>query len=234
MIKIIIFLLLPVGFAFGEGAREGVSFKEGTGISMSEETKQHIGLEIADVEERSVPADVRVTAQIYREAREVSQNQGEPSGFTYASAWIESSLVNLLSSNTALKVDGHPEATGIVLRVDRTAAISGGRVELLLQLRDDIHPWKIGEFVHVTPINGPDEEVTIAPRSAILDTAYGPFAYVVNGTSFMRTPVEVGARHEDSTEIRDGLYVGDQVVVRPVETLYLIELRATKGGGHSH
>jgi len=234
MIKIIIFLLLPVAFAFGEETREGVSFKEGTGISMGEETKQHIGLEIADVEERSVPADARVTAQIYREAREVSQNQGEPSGFAYASAWVDASMESLLSSNTVLLVNGHPEASGVVLRVDRTAAISGGRVELLLQLRDDIHPWKIGEFVHVTPTHGSNDVVTIAPRSAILDTAYGPFAYVVNGTSFIRTPVEVGARHEDTVEIRDGLYGGDQVVVRPVETLYLIELRATKGGGHSH
>jgi len=234
MIHIFIFLLLSVGLAFGEGTREGVSFNEGTGISMGEETKQHIGLEIADVEERAVTADIRVTAQIYREARETSQNQGEPSGFAYASAWVESSIESLLPSNTVLKIDGHPEATGVVLRVDRTAAHSGGRAELLIQLRDDIHPWKIGEFVHVTPVNGSDEMVTIAPRSAILNTAYGPFAYVVNGKSFMRTPVEVGARHENSVEIKDGLYSGDQVVVRPVETLYLIELRATKGGGHSH
>jgi hypothetical protein len=30
------------------------------------------------------------------------------------------------------------------------------------------------------------------------------------------------------------LLEGDTVVTRPVQTLYLIELRATKGGGHSH
>ena len=35
-------------------------------------------------------------------------------------------------------------------------------------------------------------------------------------------------------EITDGLLAGDQVVTKPVETLWLIELRATKGGGHSH
>ena len=30
------------------------------------------------------------------------------------------------------------------------------------------------------------------------------------------------------------LLAGDQIVVKPVQTLWLIELRATKGGGHSH
>jgi len=35
-------------------------------------------------------------------------------------------------------------------------------------------------------------------------------------------------------EIVDGLLAGDAVVTKPVQTLWLIELRATKGGGHSH
>jgi multidrug efflux pump subunit AcrA (membrane-fusion protein) len=60
------------------------------------------------------------------------------------------------------------------------------------------------------------------------------FVYVLNGEAFLRTAVTTGARRGEFTEITDGLYSGDQIVVRPVETLYLIELRATKGGGHSH
>jgi hypothetical protein len=38
----------------------------------------------------------------------------------------------------------------------------------------------------------------------------------------------------DRVEVSGGLYEGDTIAVRPAERLYLIELRATKGGGHSH
>jgi hypothetical protein len=46
--------------------------------------------------------------------------------------------------------------------------------------------------------------------------------------------VRTGAESSEYIEITDGLYAGDIVVSNPVEMLYLIELRATKGGGHSH
>jgi multidrug efflux pump subunit AcrA (membrane-fusion protein) len=44
----------------------------------------------------------------------------------------------------------------------------------------------------------------------------------------------VGSEADGWVEITDGLLAGDQVVTKPVQTLWLIELRATKGGGHSH
>jgi multidrug efflux pump subunit AcrA (membrane-fusion protein) len=46
--------------------------------------------------------------------------------------------------------------------------------------------------------------------------------------------VKTGSEADGKIEITDGLFQGDQVVAKPVETLWLIELRATKGGGHSH
>jgi hypothetical protein len=50
----------------------------------------------------------------------------------------------------------------------------------------------------------------------------------------LRTPVKVGARSAGFSEIADGLYAGDIVVVSSVDQLWLAELRLTKGGGHSH
>ena len=57
---------------------------------------------------------------------------------------------------------------------------------------------------------------------------------VQNGDHLLRTPVTTGVENAEHVEITDGIYVGDVVATHPVETLYLIELRATKGGGHSH
>jgi hypothetical protein len=230
----LLIVLLGGSLAFAEDERTGASFKEGVGIQLGETTRVSIGLELATVEERVLAADVRVTAQVYREAHEASQNQGEAAGYAYASAWVDPALAERLPPHTGLQVEGHPSVTGRVLRVDRTASANGGRAELLLQLPDGEHPWKIGTFVHLSPLDAAGPPVTVIPDSAVLETVYGPFVYVVNGRSLLRTAVRLGARSGHAVEVIDGLYGGDQVAVRPVETLYLIELRATKGGGHSH
>ena len=79
-----------------------------------------------------------------------------------------------------------------------------------------------------------EEAVAAIPQSALLRTTEGSFVYAVNGDAYFRTAVKTGAEVDGWIEITDGLLAGDQVVTRPVETLWLIELRATKGGGHSH
>lgn len=218
----------------GENTREIVSFKEGSGIRMGPESKESIGLVLAEVEERSASIDIRITAQVYREAREISQNKGEPSGFMYASAWIDPALAEKLPSGTPLSIQGNRSVTGSVVRIDQTMAANGGRTEMLIQIPDAANTWKIGDFVHAAPISTDGSPVTMIPGTALLETAYGPFAFVVNGPYFIRTAIKVGARYGEYIEVTDGLYGGDMVVAQPVEALYLIELRATKGGGHCH
>jgi multidrug efflux pump subunit AcrA (membrane-fusion protein) len=74
----------------------------------------------------------------------------------------------------------------------------------------------------------------VVPKSAVLASAEGNFVYVVNGEAYLRTAVKTGVEAEGLVEVTDGLLAGDVVVTRPVEKLWIIELRATKGGGHSH
>lgn len=232
---VIIFLVLFASMSLcAEEGNNPAAFKEGTGLLLSEETKIFIGLETAEVEERSVPSDMHLIAQVYRESREPSQNQGEPTGFTYASAWISPTAADQLPPGTELAIEDHTEAESTVLRTDLTASASGGRVELLLQVRDEQHNWKIGEFIRFTPKGLMGAPVVVVPAAAVLETAYGPFVYVVNGKAYLRTAVVMGTRHDDTIEVVDGLFEGDEVVSHPVEMLYLTELRATKGGGHSH
>ncbi len=59
------------------------------------------------------------------------------------------------------------------------------------------------------------------PASALLRTVRGDFAFVENDGWFLRTPA-------------DHLYEGDRIVVSGVRTLWLAELQAINGGGHSH
>lgn len=59
------------------------------------------------------------------------------------------------------------------------------------------------------------------PPSAVLRTVRGDFVFVENDGWFLRTPA-------------DHLYEGDRIVVSGVRTLWLAELQAINGGGHSH
>jgi multidrug efflux pump subunit AcrA (membrane-fusion protein) len=58
----------------------------------------------------------------------------------------------------------------------------------------------------------------------------GTFVYVPNGRYFFRTPVKVGRKTEETVEVLDGLYSGDEVVREPVTSLWLAELQALRGG----
>ncbi len=86
----------------------------------------------------------------------------------------------------------------------------------------------------VTFLVGSAADPIVVPQSALLRTSEGTFVYAVNGDAYFRTAVKVGTEADGWVEITDGLLAGDAVVTKPVQTLWLIELRATKGGGHSH
>jgi multidrug efflux pump subunit AcrA (membrane-fusion protein) len=121
---------------------------------------------------------------------------------------------------------------GVVLAVEK--ALTLGESEVIIGLTNATDKLKPGEFL-VAVITLPREEsVTAIPRSALLRTSQGTFVYAVNGDAYFRTAVTAGTEADGLVEITDGLLTGDQVVTKPVETLWLIELRATKGGGHSH
>ncbi len=98
-------------------------------------------------------------------------------------------------------------------------------MEVLLELEDPKRQLALGVSIPVS-VRLAKVETTVIPRAAVLDTFNGKFAYVRNGEFLLRTPVMTGLESEELTEIVDGLYEGDAVASHPVETLYLIELRA--------
>lgn len=197
--------------------RPQVVFKEGRGLTVPAEIRAILGLTLAPVEERNVPRTVRVTAQVF--------DAGPPA---LAGANVDAAAANWLVS---------AEISGArLVRVDRSTTAASGLADLVLAL--DIvskdTPYCTGDFVPLTLTEKTDTAVIAVPRSALLRSASGTFVYVVNGDAFFRTPVETGAESADYLEIVEGLYLGDEVVVQPVEQLWLTELRFTKGGGHCH
>lgn len=223
----------------GQGHEEespsGASFKAGTGVTLTDETRKILGVEVVDVSERKLPNQIRFTVQIFGEKHHHTINQKDHSGCDVHGS-------GLLSTNTASAVKaGQPVQvfkgtnvmlTGVVLAVQKALAL--GESEVVIGVSNATAVVKPGEFVPAR-INLPrDEAVPVIPASAVLRTAEGTFVYAVNGDAFFRTAVKTGAEAEGFVEITDGLLAGDAVVTKPVEKLWLIELRATKGGGHSH
>lgn len=215
---------------------EGAKFAEGKGISLMEETKKAIGLELVEAEARRLTPVVSIEAQIYRAADEASRVNSEQTGLAYATAPLPPDLAEKLKPGDAATLKTHDtEYPATVWRIDTASRDAVNNEEVILAIPDPQNTLHVGDFISgIITQSGSGESVITVPRSAVLETATGKFAYVENGSHLLRTPVATGAESADYIEITDGLYAGDTVASQPVETLYLIELRATKGGGHCH
>lgn len=214
---------------------EGAVFAEGKGILLMDETKKAIGLEMAGAEERELIPRISIEAQIYRAASEPSRPNAEQTGSAYAAAFVSPEGAKLLApGDTATVAIGGAEKPATVWRVDPTSRDAVANEEVILRIPDAENALRVGEFVSGFVRSKSSGSVVAVPRTAVLETATGKFVFVENGEHLIRTPVTTGAESADFVEITDGLYSGDVVASKPAETLYLIELRATKGGGHSH
>lgn len=227
-ILIISFLLLShAGFS---EARPGAAYKEGSGILLSDETQAAIGLKMVDVEDRSIIDEATLTAQVY----ETLQDDADKNSNALASAVVSSAKTKDYQSGQVIRIISPASLTGKIVRIDNTMAASTQRAELIIEIPDPGRQLKIGDFVNAVLTGSTIENTTVIPESAVLRSIFGNFAYVSNGYALLRTPIETGAGQDGYVEVVDGLFSGDEVAAHAVETLYQIELRATKGGGHCH
>lgn len=222
------------GHGHGEEA-PAASFKPGKGVIVTKETRKILGVEVVDVAERKLPNQIRLTVQVFGQKHHHALNERDHSGCdVHSSGFLSTTDADRVKAGQPVQVlKGTSGAlAGVVLSVQKALAL--GESEIVVGISNAMTALKQGEFAPAR-INLPrDAAVAAIPQSAVLRTPEGTFAYAVNGEAYLRTAVKVGAEADGWVEISDGLLPGDQVVTKPVETLWLIELRATKGGGHSH
>ncbi|MBX3744179.1 MAG: hypothetical protein KF833_02615 [Verrucomicrobiae bacterium] len=235
-------LLLPCGCsqrgekATAEAASEaaGVSFNAKSGLRVRPETAKFIGLKIADVEERQIASALEFSARVYRAANEAQFVSLQPAISTEsrASGVIGPVQAALLREGqvVAVKAEGTDALSARIEAVKPRLGQSNAPVEVLVGIEDTQARLAQGTFVSVSvPLNSEKRVVSI-PRTALLRTSEGDFVYTVSGESFVRAPVKLGAINHEWTEVTDGLYAGDQIVVSPVMTLWLAELQSLRGG----
>lgn len=223
------------GHGHGEESPSGASFKPGKGIIITPESQKLLGITTADVVEKPVPKQVRFNVQVFSEDHIASASAGDHSDCdVFASGLVSSNdAVSLAPAQTVKFLNGtNLLATGSVLKLQRLLPL--GDVEVIVGASNAAPVLVPGSFVSASVSLPRGQPVAVIPLSAVLRSAEGTFAYVLNGDAYLRTLIVVGSASNNLVEVVDGLLSGDVVVTHPVETLWLIELRATKGGGHSH
>lgn len=229
----------PQSNAGATDQEEEVSFQEGKGLILSEATAQALGLKEEPVTQRELKFTLPVNVQIYREAAEKSSKSiGEKSGSAYATVMLSIPEAEKLRLGTKVIFDppvgADKPVEGILWKLDRTQTSITEKVEALIAIPDQANRLSIGVFLkgQAQP-EAASKSVLSVPGSALLDTVQGKFVYVAKDGAYLRTAVKIGESDQNAVEITDGLQAGEQVVVAPVEKLWLIELRLTKGGGHA-
>lgn len=223
------------GHSHGEGSPSGASFKPGKGVIVTEESRKLIGIEIADVSERNLSNQIRFTVQVFGERHRHLPNQDDHSGCdVHGSGFVSTNTAVFVKAGQPVQVlkNTNSPLGGVVLAVQKALAL--GESEIVIGVSNATAALQPGEFIPARIHLPRAEAVAAIPQSALLRTSEGTFVYAVNGDAYFRTAVKVGAESDGWVEIADGLLAGDAVVTKPVQTLWLIELRATKGGGHSH
>lgn len=194
----------------------GAQFKKGEGLSLTDEMKNAIALQIAEVGEEKVASSITVSLS----AMKVNEVSG----------WLAPQQAAQVKSGA--EVELHPEGNGPVFKgtvqsVEQMPFGTLGDYEVTITTAQ---PLSVGTRLKGTFHALAGEAVAAIPRSALLKTAEGTFVYAVNGSFYVRTPVKTGAMNEAQVEITDGLYAGDQIVTTPVMSLWMAELQVLRGG----
>ena len=91
------------------------------------------------------------------------------------------------------------------------------RIEVAVD--NDNDRFRPGMFVEANIIAAQRSEVPVVPREAVTRRGESNVVFVVNGQRANRKEVRLGLSDADNYEIVDGINIGDQVVVRGLETL---------------
>ncbi len=79
--------------------------------------------------------------------------------------------------------------------------------------------FRPGMFVEVSIIAAKRTDVPVLPREAVTRRGNSNVVFVINGQRADRRDVRLGLSDDDHHEVVDGVKIGDQVVVRGLETL---------------
>lgn len=202
----------------------GPRYSANRGLFFPDETRRSIDLQVVEVGEQSGAGTLEFEVRVY--AREGS--------VTRASGAVSIAQARLLKAgqDVAFRAKGRagPAVMGKVVGVGEQLRAATGQLEVLVELEAGPEANAVGSVLSAQITLEGGEKVITIPKSALLQCTEGSFVFTVSGEHFVRTAVKAGGSHGEVVEISDGLLPGDEVVARPVMSLWLTELAAVKGG----
>jgi hypothetical protein len=185
--------------------------------------RKALGVETTDVVEQKFVPRIEVPLHVLR------GGEGIPSATTEASGWISSGQSKGIQPGQPVKIllDDGKSAAGTVQKIEKASFAALGDFEITVAVTA---PLPTGAALTGTIEGVPTGEVVTVPKSAVMRTAEGEFVYVANEDYFARTAVRTAARNEETVEIVDGLFAGDQVVCKQVTPLWMTELQTIRAG----
>jgi hypothetical protein len=194
----------------------GAQFSETKGLTLTDEMKKSLGLQVADVGEEKVASAITLNLTVLKDGQ--------------ASGWLDPANASEVKPGTEVELkpeQNGPALKGTVQRVEPMPFGTLGDYEVVIA---PAQPLPVGARVKATIHAPAAEAVTAIPRSALLTTAEGTFVYAFNDSAYVRTPVKTAAMNDSLVAITDGLYSGDQIVTSPVMSLWMAELQVLRGG----
>jgi len=205
----------------------GATHKEGSGITLLDETRKSLGILTDEVQEQVLPRSIRFAARVF-DAGTLADDLAPSDAL--ALGLVSTNDAALLHAGQVLQFQAASgmTATGVVQQVSQPLA--GGEVEVIAAIPSPAMQFRLGDSGEVTISVSDQKTALVVPREAVIKGANGDLVYVVNGEAFTMTWVQLGAEAGGLVEITDGLLAGDSVVTKGAMDLWLVELRAVKGG----
>ena len=192
----------------------GAQFKKGEGLSLTDGMTRSIGLETTEVTEEKISGRIPLTLRPL-------------AGTSDAEGWLAAGPAVKVQAGAVVEISGSPGLKGTITSIQRPAFSALGEYEVVVTFDP---PMAANTEAAASILLPETESVATIPRSALLKTAEGHFVYTTNGKFYVRTPVKTGAMNDEHVEITGGLYAGDEVVSKAVQSLWMAELQVLRGG----
>ncbi len=192
------------------------------GLLVPEDTRLSLGVRVVEVAEQKVSATLELSLRVYQSG----DNGGRASGT------VTPEQAKPLHAGQAVEMKSADGLTftGKVTRLNDELQKATGTIEVLVEFSSAPQTVSAGTFLEARVTLDAAANVVSIPSAALLQCSDGHSVFTVSGEHLVRTPVKVGATSGGFVEIKDGLYAGDQVVLQPVMSLWMVELQSIRGG----
>ena len=145
-----------------------------------------------------------------------------------------------VGSEVRIRVAAYPGSTfaGKISHISDAMAPDKRTVHFWAEVDNRAHQLKPGMFAEQTIVLEKIADVLSVPLNAVLEEAGSRFVFVEHGAAYTKQEIVVGAEDDRYIEIREGLSLGERVVVRGQHQLLQATVNVPEAqnahAGHSH